>query len=169
MTNEEFLEFSQSLFVAFPSLREWLADKSPDPQATLRVWRKTLAPYTLAECMSIVDAWSCGELPPFEAYERDKVHLRIRSHVALRRDRAARKREAFNAGEPYRRKQRGEVDMAEVLGDSSMAAAELELRPIHKRMLDGEITQAEYRATLEDTLEKHGIGKETAVPEAWAP
>ena len=81
MTNDEFATFAKRLFVAFPSLWEWLQNNSPDAKATQDVWRETLRAYTLSECLRVIGDWSSGERPAFEAYERDKVHLLVRAMV----------------------------------------------------------------------------------------
>lgn len=159
MTDTEFAKWSTRLFVAFPSLWEWLNKNSPSPKETQALWRKTLAGYTLAECDAVLDDWSSGAAKPFEAYERDKVHLIVRSMVALKRDRAAKRKSLAENSAPYMQKRRGEFDLAAVLGDSSMVAALLELRPVHRRMLDGEVSEADYEVAKIEAMEKHGMNK----------
>lgn len=86
MTNEEFNDFSKRLFIAFPSILDWLRNKSPDMLATQAVWRKTLAGYTLAECDAVLERWVEGDLPPPNAYERDVTAVFIRQ--VIERDRS---------------------------------------------------------------------------------
>src|SRR5690606_23637627 len=100
MTDAQFAEFSRALFVAMPGLNEWITKQSPDPAATLAVWRKCLAPYSVEECQSVLDRWSMGELAAPKAYERDQVHLHIRATID--RDRSLkRKAEAKQADGDY--------------------------------------------------------------------
>ncbi len=157
MTETEYRSWSKSLFVAFPSLWEWLNSSSPDPKETQAIWRKCLGPYSLAECMTVIDEWSTGAREPFEAYERDKVHLRVRARIEQERDRDRKRRELSEASSPYRtkRQERSEAStVASLLGDRkavSAGAAE------HRRFLDGEIDWAEYIDRREVILREHGF------------
>lgn len=169
MTDDEFNRFSRRLFIAFPSLREWLGNASDDPQETLRVWRQCLKPYPEHECQAVLDAWSTGQLRPFEAYERDKVHLCIRAVVEGTR---SKKREAANRERDieYHRAERRRRDelrarrgqgMAEGLAGTltsagrGMVSAFLELRPLHQQLLDGEIDKVEYAVMRGNIIRKH--------------
>ena len=160
MTNADFATFIDRLFIAFPSLHEWL-QATYKPEETQRLWRQTLSPYTLPEALSVIDRWTTGVLKPFAAYERDCVHLLIRSICEADRDRQRKRTSQDNANRPYRQKraasQQGErVAVSSVL-DSAMGAAVKEGAIEHKRMLDGEIDQAEYQRLRELILMKHGI------------
>jgi hypothetical protein len=159
MTQNEFVGWSSRLFVAFPSLNEWLAKNSPDKNATLRVWFGVLAKYTLAECDWVLDGWSTGKLKPFEAYERDKVHLLVASHIGYVRDQQSKRRALDASNEVYKQKQRGEFDMRAVLGDSSMVAAFEDLRPVHARVIAGTMSQQDYDAIERKTLIRHGASR----------
>lgn len=161
MTNEEFSTFAKSLFVAFPSLWEWLQNNSPDPKATQAVWRETLRPYSLAECSGVLTAWSIGALKPFAAYEKDQVHLLVRSICEMDRDRQRKKQSQSEANRPYHDKRKATMQGEHVstgsIMDSAMVAATKEGAVQHKRLLDGEITQFEYATMREEILVKHGI------------
>jgi hypothetical protein len=104
VTDSEFSQFAKRLFVSFPGLWEWLQSNSPDPKATQEVWRETLRPYTFIECLDVLEAWTTGKLKPFEAYERDKVHLIIRSIASRNRDQRAKKEFARNEAKVIKNK-----------------------------------------------------------------
>lgn len=161
MTNEEFVNFAKTLFVAFPSLWEWLQSNSPDPKATQEVWRETLRPYTLAECHVVLSSWTSGKLESFKAYERDQVHLMIRAICEASRDRQRKKQHQSEANRPYHDKRKATMQGEHVstgsIMDSAMVAAVKEGAIQHKRLLDGEITRFEYETLREEILVKHGI------------
>ena len=157
MTNPDFAIWVKRLFVAFPGLWDWLQSKSLDPIETQGVWRKCLGPYSLEECMTVLDEWSSGAREPFEAYERDKVHLRVRARIEQERDRARKRRELSEASSPYRskRQERSEAStVATLLGDrKAVAAGAAE----HRKFLDGEIDWDEYVSRREVILREHGF------------
>lgn len=159
MTNQEFSDFADRLFIAFPSLYEWLG-KTYKPEETQRVWRSTLCDCTLAECNSVLTRWTTGVLEPFEAYERDKVGLIVRSIVSADRSRASRKESQSTMNSPYRARlgQQGDHVAMGSLFDGDMAAAVKEGAVQHKRFLDEEITWPEYEVLRADILVKHKIG-----------
>ena len=151
MIDEEFTVFAKRLFVSFPTLLEWLKSTSPDPAATQAIWRDTLRPYTLADCLGIIDDWNTGRQKPFEAYERDKVHLIVRAMIGLKLDRQRKRDEV--------RDRHRDFDKRIVLGDRSIPEQGLRqsrlmdatmvdvyktLLPIYKKVLDGELSQSEY-------------------------
>lgn len=162
MTQQEFADWSSRLFIAFPSLNEWLIKNSPDKNATLRVWFSVLQRFTLKECDWVLDGWSTGGLKPFEAYERDKVHLLAAAHIGYVRDRASKRQALQSTNETYRRKRHGKFDMLGCLGDSSMVAAYEELRPLHRQMQAGEISEVDYAVAKAEAFEKHGINRKKA-------
>jgi hypothetical protein len=93
MTDDEAKQFRmQMLDVAFPQLGAWF-ETLPHKIATWKVWVQCLRPYTLTECLSVLSRWSDGTLQPFEAYERERVHLLIRAIVERDRSRAKAKGE----------------------------------------------------------------------------
>lgn len=159
MTDQEFSRWTTDLFVSFPSLNEWLMKASPDPMGTQAKWRKTLRPYTLAECLKVTEDWSAGKLKPFEGYEKDKIHLIVASTIGLKRDRASKQQELRDGNQKYIDKQRGAFDMKAVLGDSSMVAAYEELRPLHKSMKEGKISKVDYDCKEIEAMEKHGLNR----------
>jgi hypothetical protein len=138
MTNEEFTIFAKRLFISFPTLSEWLKVTSPDPEATQKVWRESMRNISLAEALGIIDDWNTGRAKPFEAYERDKVHLIIKSMVGLQRDRQRKRDENANRSKDYEQLPNTPYT------DATMAAVYLKLRPLHKKVLDGEMSSAEY-------------------------
>jgi hypothetical protein len=161
VTNEEYTVFSRKLFTAFPSLWEWLQKSSPAPLETQEIWRKCLVHYSLAECVGVLERWSDGTLEPFAAYERDKIHLLVRSICEMDRDRKRKRESQLEMNRPYREK-RTQTNGGDNIGigssfDCNMVAAVKEGAIEHKRMLDGEIDEAEFERRKEVILIKHGI------------
>lgn len=93
MTDAEFATWAKQLFISFPSLWEWLQTSSPEPKETQKVWRKTLADYSLAECQAVLEAWATGAQQTFAQYERDRVHHVVRACCEYKRGQLRRKRE----------------------------------------------------------------------------
>ena len=83
----------------------------------------------------------------------------MRAIVSRNRDNAAKRREQSEKNEPYMRKQRGAFDMSDLLGDSSMVACYLELRPLNKKLLDGEMSQVDYDIAKAEACERHGLNR----------
>ena len=157
MTEVDFQTFAKRLFVQFPSLYEWLQRSSPDPVETQRLWRRTLANYSLADCLSVLDFWSESGQVPFAAYERDQVPQIIRSVIAKRHDAAAKKRE--QEAEASRRFDRGrnrdEGFKISFGGDTGCLSAFYELDPIYKAWKADKIDEYEYRERETEILERH--------------
>ena len=157
MTNPDFAVWVKRLLVAFPGLWDWLQSKSLDPIETQGVWRKCLAPYSLEECMTVLDEWSNGTREPFEAYERDKVHLRVRARIEQERDRARKRLELSEASTPYRTKRQGQRDattVATLMGDrKAVAAGAAE----YLKFKLGEIDWPEYVSRREVIMREHGF------------
>lgn len=147
MTDPEFEVFARRLFISFPSLYEWLSG-TIDPPATQAIWRNTLRQYSLAECLGIIDDWNTGKSKPFEAYERDKVHLIIRAMIGLQHDRQRKRDENAGRSADY------EMLPNTPYSDATMASVYQKLRPIHKKMMNGEIGETEYAEIKRKELAK---------------
>lgn len=160
MTNAEFNIWAKRLFVCFPSLKDWL-DQTSDPVETQKVWRKCLEPYTLDECMTVVEEWSTGVREPFAAYERDHVHLRVRSRIAQERDRRQRRSESVESHKPYRVKRQAGCGTAQIgLGsnfDCNMVAATKEGAEVHRKFIDGELSESDWLDKRDEILRRYGI------------
>jgi hypothetical protein len=156
MTDLEFSVFAKRLFISFPSLWTWLQDNSPDPKETQAIWRNTLRPYSVDECLAVVDAWASGSLKAFEPYERDKVHLFIRAIISATRDKRAKAMNQEQEQADYRRFRRGAFDITAHM-DSSMLAAYQELRPIYAGVVDGSLSRAEYDAIKDQVFARYRV------------
>ena len=146
MTSTEFATFTRQLFIQYPSLSEWLLRSSPDPDATTAMWHETLSRYSLGECMAVLAYWRKAGQTPFNAYERDQVAIIIRSVIATNRDRLRKREEAAERVEAKRYARRGATPFTALNVDATMLAVYSKLRPLHRQMLDGEITRAEYES-----------------------
>jgi len=156
VTDPEFQVFAKRLFIAFPSLWSWLQENSPDPKETQAIWRETLRPYHLDECLAVVESWSSGQLKPFEAYERDKVHLFIRSIISARRDRRSKRESQAQELGDFRRARRGPFDITACM-DQPMLGAFQELCKAYVRVRDGTMTADEYESFKSESFKRHKI------------
>lgn len=114
MSEGEFQKWLSSLFVAFPDLMDWV-NGLPDKQGTMATWRKTLNPFSLAECALALDWWIEGRTPAPKAYDRAHTALLLRS--AIEHQRGIERREqlkadqlAFASGAAFEKKHRDEYD-----------------------------------------------------------
>lgn len=110
MSDGEFQKWLSSVFVAFPDLLDWV-NGLPDKQGTMATWRKTLQPFSLAECALAVDWWIEGRTPAPKAYDRAHTALLLRS--AIEHQRGIERREqlkadqlAFASGAAFEKKRR---------------------------------------------------------------
>lgn len=169
MTDTEFSAWAKRLFIAYPSLWEWLQRNSPDHQETQRLWREQLRDYSAEECNAVLDEWQSGTRLPFEAYERDKVVLVVRSVIDKKRDKVRKAREQAERAKYYRetreRNAQAEPVGTSTLLDSEMRQAVIECVPIHRAYLDGEITRENYEAQRDVIIDKLLAPK----GEAWQP
>mgnify|MGYP006889508894 CR=1 FL=1 len=150
MNHDEFNQFTRSFFVAFPSFRQWLKQSSPDAQGTLHVWRSTLEKYSLAECMAVVDKWTSGEMEPPEAFERDKVHLVVKSICDRWRSIEIRKKDRL--AEVERRERKYQPLPSTPWSDANAASVFERGKKLHREMLRGEMSKQEYQSKLDTML-----------------
>lgn len=150
MTSDEFERLRHHLFVAFPDLYEWLEEKSPDMNATLALWHKSLADCTLVECMCIIDDWLTAKRPVFKGFEKSQVAIIMRQSVLFDRAKANKKNAELSEhervqtiGEEYRKTRDKNY--------KPLPSIVPELRPIYERgaalkreVMDGKISQAEF-------------------------
>lgn len=162
MTNEEFAEFANRLFIAYPSLCEWLNRSSPDPIATQTLWRDTLRKCSLEECDAVLQKWQDSGQTPFEAYRRDQVAAIIRSVIFKDRDRAKAQWTSWNEAF-LRRKQRRKNDEPQTLAmatsilaeDRGCLSAYQALLPYRRELLAGTLAADAYEAIAERILNEH--------------
>jgi hypothetical protein len=153
MTNEEYIEFTKRLFVQYPSLWTWISslDASKEVQA---LWRRKLTKYALDEALAVLEGWFEAGARPFEAYERDHVASVIASVIERERSKQARAEENERlikmAQRPRRKTMENIGAFSSLRGD--MRVAYETLRPIHKQMQDGVITNEEYQQRKDEVL-----------------
>lgn len=83
---EEFLR--NVAFVAFPGPREWLYERSPDKQATFRIWASVLTKIELSDAKRVIDGWLDGSIPMFTWTDREAwATVIVRAAKELNRDR----------------------------------------------------------------------------------
>ena len=109
----------------------------------------------------MITRWTSGVLNPFEAYERDKVHLIIRSICELDRDRKHKRdsQDEMN-GSFYDKSKRGFGVNAIGCGtliDSTMAVAVRAGAAEYLKFKLGEIDWPEYVSRREVIMREHGF------------
>lgn len=172
MTDTQFDKFLSRLLIQFPSLNEWVERHSPDPVETKKLWRQTLSQCELAECLWVLSKWADGGLTPFAAYERDQVAVIIRSVVSRERGRVAAKREQAQIRLAKRAahgvKQVSGVDTVNQssLMDGGMRSVYESMRPVHRRMLDGEISKIEYASIFDKAWDAMRAKEESETPKS---
>lgn len=112
MSDGEFQRWLSSAFVAFPDLLEW-CNGLPDKVGTMATWRKTLAPYSLAECALALDWWIEGRVPAPKAYDRSHTALLLKSAIEHqrgieRREKLKADQHAFASGAAFEKKKRSD-------------------------------------------------------------
>lgn len=143
MTDEEFTGFAKCLFVAFPDIWEWLQANSPDPWATQAVWRGVLRPYSLEDCVLVMDGWLTGKRPMFKHYEKAQIAMVIRQSIEFDRDKQ-RQREHSN-GQSLEYKKTRREDYRPIAQDvPSLGALLREGQALGLSLREGKITQAEF-------------------------
>lgn len=152
MDTSEFDKFSKHLFVAFPDLWEWLNANSPDVNATLDVWQRSLAGYSFIECMHVLDDWISGKRPPFKAFERSQVAILIRQCVQFDRDREAQRKRTAGESEQYQKTRREDYKpLAQHLPE--LGKIYREGAKLKRDVMDGKITEADYQERKRKLLE----------------
>lgn len=150
----EFKSFIESLFIAFPSLYQWVSEHSLEPKDTYKRWHQTLKDCSLAECMKVLDDWTTGKKEPFKAYEKDMIALVVRSCVGFDRDKRAR-------DEANLRASRAHVEaVAKSRNSYSRCVLLMDLWPMvieaNSKLDKGEITQEQWEAERDRIAELAG-------------
>jgi len=155
VTEKEFLGFIEAMYVAFPSLYEWVQRNSPDPKATHRSWFKTLGRYSLAECQKVLDSWIDGSRKAFAGFEKDQVALLIKAGVEFDRGQLRRHRSELeivrermhDAADQHRKRE--EYKRQPMIGEIYA-----KILPFNKQLEKGEITKAEWEAEKNKLIEE---------------
>jgi hypothetical protein len=155
VTEAEFLCFIKSLYVAFPSLFEWVQKNSPDTKATHRTWYKTLGRYSLEECQKVLDSWIDGSRKAFAGFEKDQVALLIKAGVEFDRGQLRRHRSELDivkdrindAADQHRKRE--QYKRQPMIGEIYA-----KILPLNKKLEKGEITEAEWEAEKNKLIEE---------------
>lgn len=102
MTIDEAKAMLAESFLSFPSVAEWLNEKSPNAAKTISLWAEVLSGIERDEAAKVLHAWRHGKIQPPAAYERDcfaliwkQTALHLRSEA--NRDRALNEQKAILA------------------------------------------------------------------------
>lgn len=158
MTDHEWAAFTKRLFTQYPSVIDRLRRVSPDPDESLRIWRKQLERFSFHECMELLEEWMTAGKSPWNAYAIEEAPRVIAATLIERANQARRRREVEETLRQARRPKRlGSFCMTDLMPDSPSRNAKVALQPIHKKMLDGEITAAEYEDAVQEIFRREGI------------
>ena len=142
MIKREAEELIGTFFLAFPQFRKWLND-TPDPNATLDVWCRTLEPVDQREAAAIVEEMSNGVFPVPAGYERDQLAIKIRREAL---DRAAERERKQTQRDKYHNQAKGAWDK---IANDRVGHIAIELGVAVR---EGRITSEENATRLEELL-----------------
>lgn len=142
MTDDEAKEFFTRLAIAFPAIEAEVKFNSPDVAATHRTWATILEKYTLAECNAVLQKWLDGD-PPDKTDLRFPAHA-IRAVICRWRDKDAQRLAAESEARRRTRRVGSFEDGIREAMDGDMVECFRELRPLHKKLQDGLMTEQQY-------------------------
>lgn len=87
MTDPEFTKWMNRLRVAFPDVWEWLSGFS-DCAETQACWRQTLRPFSLSECLLIIESWITRTRPVPKRYEFGQLAIIVANSIEFDRAKA---------------------------------------------------------------------------------
>ena len=149
MTPVEANEFFSRAFKTFPGVLEWLNEKSEDPKYTLGSWKRTLEKVTIEEANWVLSGWEDGSIPqPPVGYRRELFAIDLKACVI--RDRDERNRERRRE-EQWIKSNRGKYIPSAAF--RSIAKPFMEMLEHKSRLVDGEMTHAEYDRLVDEITE----------------
>ncbi len=157
MTDQEFTKWMNRLRVAFPDVWEWLSGFE-DCAETQACWRQTLRPFSLTECLLIIDNWISRTRPVPKRYEFGQLAIIVANSIEF--DRAKQRqingadRSRFSFAEQSReevlRKRQSYQPIESP--DPSLGQALREARKLMTARDKGEITEAEFYKRKQEIL-----------------
>lgn len=144
MNRQEFNDFKERLFTAFPSFKLHVTGKSDNPVGTLETWFKTLSGVDMSEADLVLESWLNGTVEPPKAFELDYVAILIRSRVGFRRNEQAKYQTAKTLYEEQRAAKEHRKSYVSPFADlkdmfefaSEVASRKLPLREYNKIVAD---------------------------------
>jgi hypothetical protein len=82
MTSDEFDRWANEFFIAFPGTLAWLKRTSPDQEATMGVWLRTLARTSLADALEAIDRLIDGRAAPIGDFQEDRTAIHVAAIAA---------------------------------------------------------------------------------------
>lgn len=161
MNDLEIRDFWEMVFIQFPTLKSWLSANSPDVPKTLGVWSNALRGVSAAECLSVLQRWSNGELEPPTGYQRETFHLHVRAVVMADR---AKRAGAYQREEAFRKANIGEprpeilVRCGEVFDKIAALKRQWDSGFITKEQLDCEVAAIVDAAHAEIDMKSRRVG-----------
>lgn len=159
MSDGEWVEFTLRLFTEYPSLHDRLKRSAVDYKATIGHWRKKLSRYTAAELNAVLDKWDSENTIPWDSYAIEQAPAVIASVASnIRGHKSERERVAEMVNDPRSKANRAQTNDGSGCVFSYIKGSMCEvfetLRPLNKKMLDGEITEAEYQQAYDREMAK---------------
>jgi hypothetical protein len=149
MTPIEAGQFFQKAFVAFPGLASWLRENSTDPAGTCATWASTLAKVSAEEAYAVLDGWVDGSIKePPTGYKRETFALNVKALALASRDEVKRERVRE---EQWIKSNRGKYVPSAAF--KSIAKPFMQMLEHKSRLVEGEITHAEYDRLVDEITE----------------
>jgi len=147
MTQQEFSKFMETTYAYFPSLREWLFERSPNVEMTLNSWRRTLEKITYNQAVAVLDGWIDGTVhsPPI-GYKRDLFALDVRAIVHRKLDEALR---VASREETFRKALTGRYGYKQPKAIVALSPYFNRMFDIGERLRLGELTHEEAESRVE--------------------
>ncbi len=155
MTRAEFNTFIGHLFIQFPSLADRIErlrlPSGIEADAIMDLWFQKLGRFTLGELRWILDDWNTRGVQPWDSYPIEQAVAVLYSTAQHRRDKHSRKQESEKIQSAGRKPTNADGFKYSNFSVSMRAAFE-SLRPVHRRWLDGEISETEWIEFKESVL-----------------
>jgi hypothetical protein len=149
MNTTEAGKFFQKAFLAFPGLASWLRENSTDPAGTCSIWASTLAKVSADEADAVLDGWVDGSIKePPTGYKRETFALNVKALALAERGKANQDRARE---EQWIKSNRGKYQPSAAF--KSIAKPFMQMLEHKSRLVDGEITHAEYDRIVDEITE----------------
>lgn len=149
MNQTEAGKFFQKAFLAFPGLASWLRENSTDPAGTCSIWASTLAKVSADEADAVLDGWVNGSIKePPTGYKRETFALNVKALALQMRSEL---RKELDREEQWIKSNRGKYIPSAAF--RSIAKPFMRMLEHKSRLVEGEITHAEYDRLIDEITE----------------
>jgi hypothetical protein len=142
-------KFFEKAFVDFPGLAYWLRKNSTDPAGTCSSWASTLAKVSTEEAYAVLDGWVDGSIKdPPAGYKCELFALNVKALAMAARQKTNRER---SREEQWIKSNRGKYVPSAAF--KSIAKPFMQMLEHKSRLVEGEITHAEYDRLVDEITE----------------